>query len=539
MFRALHPFCLILTQSFLNLAILLAPSYLHAEDSLTLNFGEGLPGDRGVSVLVTARHDDQPVHGFSLALAYPADTLTLQGISSNGTVPETSAAEFFQQKIDQESGHATLGVIFSFPEITGEAVALAPTDPEGQSQVIARLSFAVRTDASPGEYPLRFQDGIMNPPVSNQFTNAGDTIFPELNDGTFVVRSRNVVWIDSISIVPGGRASVFARAQHSLPIAGYELSVVFDRRALELDVSALTNNGMLGTDALNIVGGFSNVEIFQVSLVDDFTPTESMASVGMVIDFLPPDNPVPVLPPNLSDGGQSLVQYIFTATDNAATFGEHFDLQLTDDPSREARTSFILGGGTSIEPEMNNGKIYFSAGTVTGHVNDFVTGEPIGQAEIEMSPLNLDTSTNFSGNYSLSEVPPGTYSVLARAHGYFPNRLFDFVVSGESVVAPDIELFPRPAGNGGYRRGAVTDDDLVDFTDAIESLIFLFLGGTTLSCQKAADIDDNGVVEFNDSIILLRFLFLGEGMISAPFVDCGDDPTPDDLTCELNVACEG
>ena len=37
----------------------------------------------------------------------------------------------------------------------------------------------------------------------------------------------------------------------------------------------------------------------------------------------------------------------------------------------------------------------------------------------------------------------------------------------------------------------------------------------------------------------LEFLFVGRGSIPAPFVDCGEDPTPDDLTCESGPGCSG
>ena len=92
----------------------------------------------------------------------------------------------------------------------------------------------------------------------------------------------------------------------------------------------------------------------------------------------------------------------------------------------------------------------------------------------------------------------------------------------------------------GFRRGAVNSgDDLADITDAIEILKYLFIGGVILACEDAADVSDNGSIDMADAIVFLEFLFVGRGSIPAPFVDCGEDPTPDDLTCESGPGCSG
>ena len=514
-------------------------SRLHAEDSFSLAFGEGFAGDRSVAVFVMVRHDDLPIHGFSLALNYPSEVLTLQGISRSGTVPETTDADFFHQKIDSENGYATLGVIFSVTGSGVEPVSLAATTPESGPQVVARLSFDVRQDAVPGTYRIRFQNGLMNPPISNQMSYQGGIIIPELNDGTFVVRSRNVVTMESAFNLPGGRRTMFARARHEDNLVGYQVSLKFDRRALILDVGEVNIDQ---TDAIIALGGLDALQVLQVDFTDVFTITESMVTVGVLVNVLGPDTGV--LPPRLTGDGQTIVRYAITAAVNAQMFGDAFPLDLIDEPERGAGTSLIVEGGYSVIPELDDGIMYFDTGSLEGRVLDFGTGFTLGQVTLTTSPLGLTTTTNFGGEYRFDDVPPGFYSILATKDGYFPSRLFDVEVAGGFGVvteAPDISLFEKPVITGeGFRRGAVNSgDDLADITDAIEILKYLFIGGVILACEDAADVSDNGSIDMADAIVFLEFLFVGRGSIPAPFVDCGEDPTPDDLTCESGPGCSG
>ena len=82
------------------------------------------------------------------------------------------------------------------------------------------------------------------------------------------------------------------------------------------------------------------------------------------------------------------------------------------------------------------------------------------------------------------------------------------------------------------RRGDVDGTGVVELTDVINLLGFLFLGNPqNLDCFDAADADDTGVVELTDAIVELGWLFLGNPTdLPAPGpLACGPDPTPDDL----------
>jgi PKD repeat protein len=82
------------------------------------------------------------------------------------------------------------------------------------------------------------------------------------------------------------------------------------------------------------------------------------------------------------------------------------------------------------------------------------------------------------------------------------------------------------------RRGDVDGTGVVELTDVINLIGFLFLGNPqNLDCFDAADADDTGVVELTDAIVEIGWLFLGSPTdLPAPGpLACGVDPTPDDL----------
>jgi len=83
----------------------------------------------------------------------------------------------------------------------------------------------------------------------------------------------------------------------------------------------------------------------------------------------------------------------------------------------------------------------------------------------------------------------------------------------------------------------VGDSPPVDLSDAITILTWLFLGGIELSCLDAADVDDSGSIDITDPIYLLQFVFLGQAPPPSPYPDCGEDPSEDQLGCDVSQPC--
>jgi len=66
---------------------------------------------------------------------------------------------------------------------------------------------------------------------------------------------------------------------------------------------------------------------------------------------------------------------------------------------------------------------------------------------------------------------------------------------------------------------------------------FLFLGTEAPPCDDAADTNDDGIVDLSDPVGTLNFLFLGGSPPADSFPNCGDDPTTDDLDCVSFPSC--
>jgi len=89
-----------------------------------------------------------------------------------------------------------------------------------------------------------------------------------------------------------------------------------------------------------------------------------------------------------------------------------------------------------------------------------------------------------------------------------------------------VEFGDNPVND--FIRGDSNDDGVLNVSDAVFTLSFLFIGDEQPECLAANDTNDDGAVNITDVIRTLNFLFLG-GMNAppAPFPDPGADPTRD------------
>ena len=93
-------------------------------------------------------------------------------------------------------------------------------------------------------------------------------------------------------------------------------------------------------------------------------------------------------------------------------------------------------------------------------------------------------------------------------------------------LCPDEKPGPPPEL---FRRGDVSDEGQLDIADAVRILLSLFVGGVEINCLDAADVDDDGMVLVTDAVRLLRYLFGGIEPPPSPGIECGEDPTEDEL----------
>jgi hypothetical protein len=129
----------------------------------------------------------------------------------------------------------------------------------------------------------------------------------------------------------------------------------------------------------------------------------------------------------------------------------------------------------------------------------------------------------------------GGLELEAASGGYLtlPDEgIFDPVLAGATDVSAGIVTVEGL----GFRRGDANSDGKADISDAVATLLYLFVGGGEPACMDAADSDDSGATEITDAITLLRRLFQGGAALPEPYPDCGKDPTRDALGCAAGCA---
>jgi hypothetical protein len=114
-------------------------------------------------------------------------------------------------------------------------------------------------------------------------------------------------------------------------------------------------------------------------------------------------------------------------------------------------------------------------------------------------------------------------------------RVYSRLLSEEEIVAL---ATVQPPDGGGFLRGDCNSDGSVNIADASFVLNFLFLGGRDPTCMDSNDANDDGAVNIADASFILNFLFLGGRDISAPYPDCGVDPSEDGVDCASFAPCE-
>ena len=86
-------------------------------------------------------------------------------------------------------------------------------------------------------------------------------------------------------------------------------------------------------------------------------------------------------------------------------------------------------------------------------------------------------------------------------------------------------------------RGDGNADGLVDISDAVTVLAYLFDVRAAPSCLQSVDANDDGQLDIADTIRLLTYLFADGPPLPEPFGACGSDMTPDALTCVSYAPC--
>jgi len=110
---------------------------------------------------------------------------------------------------------------------------------------------------------------------------------------------------------------------------------------------------------------------------------------------------------------------------------------------------------------------------------------------------------------------------------------------GVPAQGPFPPLPPRPPRTviDTFQRGEVNGDGVVDMSDAIQTLSFIFTSAEPPSCVRAADVNADDTVDLSDAVSVLSFLFTTGRPPAAPFPGCGWDGDESPLPCESSASC--
>jgi hypothetical protein len=104
------------------------------------------------------------------------------------------------------------------------------------------------------------------------------------------------------------------------------------------------------------------------------------------------------------------------------------------------------------------------------------------------------------------------------------DALAEFVPLREATIRP---LLPQAVG-APFIRGDSNRDGVVDISDALYVLFYLYTGGLTPTCPDAMDVDDNDGIEITDALYILSYIFRDGPPPKAPFPNPAPDTTGGD-----------
>ncbi len=164
-----------------------------------------------------------------------------------------------------------------------------------------------------------------------------------------------------------------------------------------------------------------------------------------------------------------------------------------------------------------------AAGNVTPR---FTNPRGPGDTGLGLSAADLDALEDFVSN-ALHDAAFVEYDPASSTSTFDPN-LADLTYSAElKALGAKDGLLPSlmAVGNNDaltrrqtiYVRGRVNDDAIVDLSDAIFVLLFLFQGGAHPDPMVAADLNHDDRIDLSDAIYLINYLYYGGSQPAMPF----------------------
>ncbi|WP_433750424.1 carboxypeptidase regulatory-like domain-containing protein [Falsibacillus pallidus] len=318
---------------------------------------------------------------------------------------------------------------------SGITVATARTDGSGTYSI---------PSLAPGSYTVVFtSDGYANK-VTGAIISTG------------LITSLNVE-LDKLSgAVQGAISSTLG------PLANAEISVTLNNIGVATTTSDSNGNyfvGNLSPNVYNIVvnaSGYARqtagviVNAGATSTADFFMEQTLGTLQGIVADSASAPLSGAVVNIYQEGGSGNIIARIVTQSNGSYGVptlppGTYFIVAIKDGYQSMSMGAIITAGGTA----SVNFQLLSNPGNVTGTIFDADTMNPIEGAAIQIKVLDASgtivqfTFSDSDGIYLLSNLAPGTYTLVASAPGY-QNGLSSVVIPSNATVQLDISLFASP-----------------------------------------------------------------------------------------------
>lgn len=365
------------------------------------------------------------------------------------------------------------------PKIAAAGLALAlmactssdnPSDPGPTTGTIAGLV----TDALTGQ-PLAGATVVTSPATATVTTNAqGAYSIPNVPTGSYSVtashagynaNSTTAVAVASLTVTVnlaltpqgGSIAGIVTDASNGQPIAGASVTT-------QPPTSSVTTNAQGGYSIPGIPGGTYTVTATRsgyasnsatVGVTVGGTATANLALVplpgtlsGVVTDAstgAPIANAtVTTQPPTV--GASTNAQGAYTIPNVAAG---NYTVMVSRTGYTPGQTNATVGPGQNATANVALAPI---PGAIAGVVTNATNGTPLAGASVSTQPPTTTVTTNAQGQYSIANVPPGTYTVNVSLAGYSSNSGAATVASSLTTTT-NVALTPLP----GSITGLITD----------------------------------------------------------------------------------
>ncbi|OUU23213.1 MAG: hypothetical protein CBC13_06345 [Planctomycetia bacterium TMED53] len=360
-------------------------------------------------------------------------------------------------------------------------------------------------------------------------------------DGSFSTGEAQIWW----SVLNGPNIDPSFLPTELLAIAPSELLVVDGPRGLIHRAHDIDGNGIIDTDAewspwfvapsdfgITRISDFQRGDDGRFWLTDDvsgqvfiFEDSDSSDRIDRneeVILFTSKSSPRSIWPhPStgafIGDGETDTLWFCRDEDGDGSAFGNEECIALLPDSFADLSTpSAISGpqGWQSLQFESIDPPWVSREGQVVEiHGDGWSTGVPIS---LQVSGTEIP-ATSVLPQRIVADFPPlqeGVHDLWIQSgqwHGYIPAAI---------TVVPT------------FIRGDVTRDQHINLADPLRLLQWLYIPGVPpLPCLDAADVNDDELLQLTDAVWLLDYLFGGGPMPQLPFPESGPDPVQEEQGC--------